>query len=53
MFHYYIEEPVVPQKVIEKRWKETIKAKIDSLKEHKKTIDKQIKEYEGDLKTLN
>ena len=52
MFHYYIEEPVVPQKVVEKRWKETIEAKITSLKEYKKTIDKQIKEYQGDLESL-
>tara|TARA_R100001163_G_scaffold24242_2_gene20153 strand:+ start:432 stop:644 length:213 start_codon:yes stop_codon:yes gene_type:complete len=52
MFHYYIEEPVVPQKVVEKRWKETIEAKITNLKEYKKTIDKQIKEYQNDLEAL-
>ena len=52
MFHYYIEQPVVPQKVIEKRWKETIKGKIESLEEYKKEIEEKIKSYKEDLKAL-
>ena len=52
MFHYYVEQPVVPQKVIEKRWKESIQSKIDSLEEYKKDLDKKIKEYKEELKAL-
>ena len=52
MFHYYVEQPVVPQKVIEKRWKESIQSKIDSLEEYKKDLDKKIKEYKEDFKAL-
>jgi|TARA_S200002703_G_scaffold153587_1_gene155305 hypothetical protein len=52
MFHYYVEQPVVPQKVIERRWKESIQSKIDSLEEYKKEIDSKIKECKEDLKAL-
>ena len=52
MFHYYTEYPSVPQKVIEKRWKENIESKIDDLKEHKKDIDKRIDELQEDLKVI-
>ena len=52
MFHYYTEHPAVPQKVIEKRWKENIESKIDALKEHKKDIDKRINELQEDLKAI-
>ena len=40
MFHYYVDQPTVPQKVIEKRWQQDIEGKIDSLEEYKKEIDK-------------
>ena len=52
MFHYYVDQTTVPQKVIEKRWQQDIEGKIDSLEEYKKEIDKKIKAYKADLKAI-
>tara|TARA_R110000765_G_C18849406_1_gene598801 strand:+ start:108 stop:269 length:162 start_codon:yes stop_codon:yes gene_type:complete len=52
MFHYYTDCPPVPQKVIERRWKESIEDKIEHLKDHKKEIDKHIEQYKEDLKAI-
>ena len=52
MFHYYVDQPAVPQKVIEKRWQQDIEGKIESLEDYKKEIDKKIKAYKADLKAI-